>query len=131
MARYSGKGGLVYMSTSAAGAAASLLQMTEWSLNMPTDKQEVTAFGDTNKAYVLGLPDLTGSLSGFWDDTDDNMYDASRSADGVRMYLYPTDLVLTKYWYGPAWVDFSITVPVAGPVAISGDFAGNGAWGQY
>ena len=131
MARYSGKGGLVYMSTTGAAVATALLRMREWTLNMPTDKQETTAFSDSNKTYVLGYEDVSGALSGFWDDTDDGLYDGSISASGVLMYLYPTSSVLTKYWYGPAWVDFSISVSVDAPVSISGDFVANGNWGQY
>ncbi len=97
---------------------------------MPTDKYDVTQFGDSSKSYVQGLPDVTGTLSGFWDDTDDNLYDASQSSDGVKMYLYPSEDATSKYWYGTAWVDFSITTPQTGPVAVSGSFAGKDSWGQ-
>ncbi len=131
MARYAGEGGVVYISTDGTSAPTTILAMNNWTLNMPTDKHEVTAFGDANKRYVQGLPDVSGEISGFWDDTDDNMYDASQSDDGCQMYLYPSDLVTTKYWYGPAWIDFSIAVPNSGPVTVSGSFIANGSWGQY
>lgn len=130
MALYHGKKGVVYMSTTGGGTAVSVVGLKSWSLNMPTDKVEVTAFGDSNKAYVQGLPDATGDLSGWWDDTSDAMYDASRSTNGVKMYLYPSSDASTKYWYGPAWVDFSINNPVDGAVEISAAFVANGAWGQ-
>ena len=130
MAKYHGKSGVVYLSITAAGAATTVVGLTSWSLSMPTDKAEVTEFGDTNKTYVQGLPDVSGSLSGWWNDTDDNLYDASRSTDGCKMYLYPSSNAATKYWYGPAWADFSIDCPATGPVAVSGDFGAAGAWGQ-
>lgn len=130
MARYHGKKGVVYMSTTGSGAAASVVGMKSWSLNMPTDKVEVTAFGDSNKRYVQGLPDATGDLSGWWDDTSDTLYDASRSTDGVNMYLYPSTDAPTKYWYGPAWVDFSINTPGDGGIEVTASFVANGAWGQ-
>lgn len=126
---YHGKKGVVYMSTTGSGTAIAIT-LKSWSLNSPTDKVEVTSFGDVNKRYVQGLPDISGDLSGFWDSTSDDMYDASRSTDGVKMYLYPSADAPTKYWYGPAWVDFSITDPVDGAVEISASFSGNGAWGQ-
>lgn len=130
MARYHGKKGRVMMSTTLAGAAVVVTALASFSINMATDKVEVTAFGDPNKVYVQGLPDISGDLSGFFDDTSDQLYDASRSADGVKMYLYPSEDCLTKYFYGTAFVDFSINTGVAEAVAISGSFAAAGAWGQ-
>lgn len=130
MARYAGRKGVVYLSTSGSGTAASIIGLDKWSLNMPTDKIEVTAFGDGNKTYVQGLPDVDGQISGWWDDTDDNLYDASRSTSAVKMYLYPSSDVTTKYWYGTAWVDFSIQTDVKGAPAVSGSFKGASTWGQ-
>lgn len=130
MARYHGKKGVVYLSITGSGAAVAAVALRSWSLNTPTDKVEVSAFGDANKQYVQGLPDASGDLAGWWDDTSDQLYDASRSTDGVKMYLYPSSDAPTKYWYGPAWVDFSISVGNDAAVAISASFVANGAWGQ-
>ena len=130
MARYHGRKGVIYISTTGSGAAVAAVALRSWSLNMPTDKVEVTAFGDSNKTYVQGLPDASGDLAGWWDDTSDALYDASRSADGVKLYLYPSSDAPTKYWYGPAWVDFSITTAHDAAVAVSAAFVANGAWGQ-
>ena len=107
-----------------------MIGMATFTLNSPTDKVEVTAFQDTNKVYVQGLADISGELSGFWDDTSDVLYDASKSDDGVKMYLYPSSDAMTKYFYGPAWVDFSLESGVSAAVTISGSFVANGAWGQ-
>ena len=130
MARYHGKKGVVYLSTSGSGTPTATVGLRSWTLNSPTDKIEVTAFGDTNKQYVQGLPDISGELAGWWDDTYDGLYDGSRSSDGVNMYLYPSSDAPTKYWYGPAWVDFSINTANDAGVEISGSFVANGAWGQ-
>jgi hypothetical protein len=130
MARYHGKKGVVYISTSGTGNAVSAVGLRSWTLNSPTDKIEVTAFGDTNKQYVQGLPDSTGDLAGWWDSASDDLYDASRSADGVKLYLYPSSDAPTKYWYGPAWVDFSISTANDAGVEVTASFVANGAWGQ-
>lgn len=130
MARYHGRKGVVYISTTGSGDAVAAVALNSWSLNMPTDKVEVTAFGDSNKRYVQGLPDATGDLAGWWDDSSDQLYDASRSADGVKLYLYPSSDAPTKYWYGPAWVDFSIDTGHDQAVSLSAAFVANGAWGQ-
>lgn len=130
MARYSGKGGVVYLGTAGGAVASTVATLTSWSIDMPTDKLEVTGFGDANKVYVLGLPDVTGALSGFWDDTDDNLYDASRSSGPVNMYLYPSNLVTAKVFSGTAWVDFSIDCGVDGAITVSGDWVAAAAWTQ-
>lgn len=129
MARYHGKKGLVYISTSGSGSA-SVITLAEWALNMATDKVEVTSFGDANKTYVQGLKDVQGTLSGFYDDTDTKLFTAADSTDGIKMYLYPSSDALAKYFYGPAWLDASVNVPVGGAVSVSGNFSANGSWGR-
>jgi hypothetical protein len=130
MSRYHGKGGVVYMSTSGAGTAVQVASLSEWSLDRTTDTVEVTSFGDANKTYVQGLPDVQGGLSGFWEDSQDALMDASDSADGVKMYLYPSSLAPSIYFYGPAWVNASIGVDSNGAVKLTGKFKANGSWGR-
>lgn len=130
MARYHGKKQVVYISTSAAGTAVSLPGLTRWSLDRSTDKEEVSAGGDANKAYVQGLPDLKGTISAWFEDTNDMLFDASDSADGVKLYLYPSSDAPTIYHYGPAWLDASIDVPSKGAISLTGNFVANGAWGR-
>jgi len=76
------------------------------------------------------MKDLTGTLSGFWDAADDKLFLAADSVDGCKLYLYPTKNVPTKYWYGPAWLDASIEVDIAGAITIEGNFNANGSWGR-
>jgi hypothetical protein len=130
LARYHGKSGLVYISTTGTGAAASVGKLSAWTLDMPTDKVETTAFDDTNKTYVQGLKDVAGTLTGFWDDTVDTLFTAGDSADGCKIYLYPASTAITKYWYGPAWLDASIASGVSAAVTVAANFSANGAWGR-
>jgi hypothetical protein len=130
MARYHGKSGVVYLSTTGAGAATTTTSLSGWTLDLSTDKVEVTAFGDLNKTYVQGLKDIKGTLTGFLDDTGLALFTGADSTDGVRMYLYPSSASPTVYWYGPAWLDASIAVPVGGANTLSGNFVALGAWGR-
>lgn len=118
------------MSTTGTGAAASVAALTSWSIDSSTDTVEVTAFGDVNKAYVQGLPDLSGTFAGFWDNADTTLFTGAGSSDGVKLYLYPSADATTKYWYGPAWVSYSVSAGVAEAVAITANFVANGAWGR-
>lgn len=129
MSRYHGGKGRVMMSVTAAGAAVALT-LSGWTLNRATDRAEVTSFGDLNKTYVQGLPDIQGNVNGFVDSADDRLFDASESTDGVKLYLYMSTDALGIYFYGPAWVDASIEVPVSGAVSMSGSYAANGSWGR-
>lgn len=132
MARYHGKKGRVLMSTTGSGTAAAVSALNNWSLDASTDKEETTSFGDANKTYVQGLPDISGSFAGYFDDSDSTVFTGSGSSDGVKMYLYPDYTnAPTKYWYGPAWVDYSIETPVDGAVTISANFVANGSWGRF
>jgi len=130
VATYHGKKGVVYISTTGTGTASSLTKLNSWSLDRSTDRAETTAFGDSNKTYVQGLPDVSGDFAGFYDDTEDKLWSAAESADGCKLYLYPSADVPTEYWYGPAWVDYGLEVGVGDAVKISGSFAANGAWGR-
>ena len=127
VAKYHGKGGVVYLSTSGAGTAVAVVGLNAWSLDMPTDKVEVSEFGDSNKTYVQGLRDATGALSGFWHDSSDALYDAASSSDPVKAYLYPAATAPTKYFYGTFWVDFSINTGMGQAVQVSANIAAGSA----
>ena len=128
MAVYPGRNAVIYMSTTGSGSASSVLHLNKWSLNRATDKIEVTSFGDSNKTYVQGLADLKGSFEGFWDDTETKPFTAASSADGCKIYLYPSSSITTKYLYGTAWLDCSIDCGVSTAVTISGSFAAASSW---
>lgn len=97
---------------------------------MNVDRVDVTSFGDTNKTYVQGLPDIAGRFEGNYDDTENILMAARGSADGSRLYLYVDQANAPgRYAYGPAWIDVSVRTEVTGAVKVSGSFAANGAWG--
>lgn len=122
-----GKNSRLFISTSRAGALKQVALLSEWTIDMSSDKVETTALSDTNKTYVKGLKDLKGTLSGFWDDTDDALFAAADSEDGIMMAIYPKNDDGT-YWAGPAWLDASIKGGVTAAVAVDGTFSANGSW---
>lgn len=128
MAVYHGRNGIVYLSSTGTGTASSVLSLTTWSLDMSRDTVEVTSFGDTNKAYVVGLKDISGDFEGFWNDAESKLFSGADSSDGVKLYLYPSTNATSKYAYGPAWLDVSIETGVSDAVSISGSFVANGQW---
>lgn len=130
MAAYAGKKGVVYMATTAAGTASLVVKLNKWSLDQGTDKFEVTSFGDANKTYVQGLKDIKGAISGFLDDTESKPHTGADSTTGIKLYLYPSADAPGVYWYGTAWLDLSVDIPVSGAATISGSFAAASSWGR-
>lgn len=123
--RYHGKKGSVSMGTPAVLVAS----LNKWTLNAATDKADCTAFGDTNKQYVVGLKDIKGSIGGWLDDTEDALFAAADLDTPVDLELAPVStLATTLNWKGPAYVDASIDVPANGAISISGDFVAAGDW---
>lgn len=126
MARIHGRHGRLYVGlTASVSAAEPVTFLSNWSLDQSVDNVDVTAFGDGNKVYVGGLPDASGSFSGFFDNATDQVYDAAADGDARRFYLYPDARVGTTgpYWYGTALFDFSVQGAVDGAVQVSGDWA--------
>lgn len=122
MARTHGRNGRLYAAITSGGTAEPIAFLTNWSLDSSTDKIEVTAFGDTNKQYVAGLPDAQGSFSGWYDTETEQLYTASQDGVARPFYLYPNTSD-GDYFSGQAVFDFSISTPVDGAVSVSGNFA--------
>lgn len=130
MSRYHGKRGVVYASRTGSGTASPVLSQSKWTLDQATDKTDVTAFLDANKVYVQGLKDLKGTISGWWDSADDTLFDAADSADGAKLYLYPSLDAPSFFWSGPAWLDAKIDVDVKGAVTVESTFTAAGSWAR-
>jgi hypothetical protein len=122
MAKISGRRGRVYVGLASDSAVAEpVANLNQWSLQGSSEQLDATTFGDTTKTYVLGLPDAQGSFAGFYDTASDQLYTASQDGLARKTYLYP-DVADGDYWFGTAFWDFSIDVPVGGVVSISGSF---------
>lgn len=90
-------------------------------ISFATDQQDVTAFGDTNHVYVAGLPDASGSVTGFWDDATPQLYSAAVDGSPRKFYLYP-DFVNASgvYFFGTGNFSFDLTSGVGAAVKVSG-----------
>lgn len=123
MARIAGRNGRMYFSPTSGGVASPAMFIADWSVAFATDKTKVTAQGDTGHVYVSGLPDASGTYSGFFDTDGSQFYAAAVDGLARPMYLYPVATVTTKYWFGTALFDFNVTVPVEGAASVSGSWA--------
>jgi hypothetical protein len=123
LARYAGRKGRLYAGLASDSATAEPVAfLKSWSLDMSTDKIDVTALGDTNKVTVAGLPNASGDYAGFWDNATSQLFNAAVDGLARKFYLYPTTEVPTKYIWGTAFFDASLSTDVGGAVEISGSY---------
>jgi len=127
VARISGRNGRVYLAIASGGAAEPVAFLNSWSISFQTEKAEVTAFGDSNKVYIAGLPDSSGEFSGFYDDATAQTYTAATDGVARKFYLYPSTSLNTQYWFGEILPDFSVNASVSGAAEISSSWNASSA----
>lgn len=86
-----GRQAQVMIDTSSNGTTAcvDITSKAKWSFDQSVDFVDVTAFRDTSKAAVAGLPNATGSIDGFWDSADTAIYNIIGATSERKMYIYP------------------------------------------
>lgn len=124
MARIAARNLRLYLGLASDTAAAEPVAfISKLTINSETDDFEVTAGGDTNKVYVSGLPDASGTYNGFYDTATVQTYTASTDGLARRFYIYPTTpSTAGPYWFGTGFWDFALDLDVAGPAAINGSW---------
>jgi hypothetical protein len=125
--KYAGKNGLVYMSVDGASAPVLVGGMRAFTLDLSTDKIDVTEFGATNKTAVLGFPAARGTIEGFWSADDSTLRAAANSLSGTNLALYPMSAMMNRYFGGPAWVDYSLRTAVDTAVTMTGNWEARGS----
>ncbi len=130
MARSHGRYARLYVSVTSGGSAAPLVHVSQSDLNLTTDKVDVTAFSDTTKTFVAGLPDGQLSFSGFASDTASTAL-VEAALDGVarKWYFYPFASEVI-YFYGTGFFDWQSGSSVSGAVTMSGSMAQATAMGR-
>lgn len=130
MARIKGSGGDVYVDQSAdgTGSASPLRYVSSWTLDGSVDEIDVTAFGDSNKTTIAGLPSCNGTVKGFYDDTTTTgstaLWAIAQGGVARKTYLYSkAPSTSGPYWHGKANWSISYEVDVNGAVAISGTWS--------
>lgn len=118
MARIHGRNGIAYIGQTSGAAASPMTFLTDWSVNFVVNKVDVTAMGDPNTIYVVGLPDASGDFSGWYDDATLQTYTAAIDGLARNFYLYPNTNKQTNYFFGTIYPDYAVTGGVAAGVGI-------------
>lgn len=115
-------------------ALVSLIGLDSWSLSLKQDYEEVTQFGDSNKVYVPGMQDISGSVSGHLDGTDLTLVQASHAATpGMLELAYnTTDLIgsppAALTFSGLSYLDAEINTAVAKAPTVNASFRAAASW---
>lgn len=136
--RLHGKGGAIYIGgtfatkTSVPSGGNRLSFKSEWTLNRSRDYVDATAFGDPNKVWLAGLPDVSGTFRGLLDVGGDLLLSAATS-DAQNLFLMASDGTLAgstaiMIAHGPGLLDAQVTVSNADAARISGNFRASDAW---
>ena len=124
-----GKNGAIYLGGTKTGGGVKIVNKTEWTLSLNRDYVDSTVFGDTNKTYLVGLKDVSGTFAGILDIGGDAQVNAADS-DSLDIYLYADDRASNEFLvaYGPGLIDASITASNTDAIKTTGNFRAAGAW---
>lgn len=123
-----GKNGAIYID-GPKGSGTKVATKNEWTLSLNRDYVDATTFGDTNKTYLVGLRDVSGTFAGLLDVSGDLLLNAADS-DAVPMYLYADDrngfeiLVAS----GLGLIDAAVNASNTDAIRISGNFRAANSW---
>ena len=126
-----GKNGAIYLGGPKSGGGTKLAVKNEWTLALNRDYVDATVFGETNKTYLVGLKDISGTFAGLLDVSGDLTVLATDS-DSQDIYLYADDGSSPKLIAsGPGLLDASITASNTDAVRVTGNFRAAGNWSVF
>lgn len=127
--RIHGAHGQIKMDPTGGATTVVVASLNGWDLDMATDKVNVTAFGDPNKVYVQGLPDIKGTYKGWYDPVDGLViFDVAFGTTKPTLELIPSDLLPLQMFAGKGLLDSKISVASDGAVSVGGSFVAAGPW---
>lgn len=127
-----GKNGAIYLGGAAGSGGVKVATKSSWNLQRNRDYVDATVFGEANKTYLAGLPNVQGSFAGILDVSGDLLLSAATS-DAQTMYLYADDNPFSTtstilVAHGPGLIDATIDASNTDAVRITGEFRASGSW---
>ena len=110
-----------------AGTPVSIVSLNNWKASFATDYEDVTCFGDSNKVYVPGLMDISGTVGGFWNSEELALFKAATATSPGTLKLVPNKNEPTFFWTGLAYLDAAIDCTLQAP-KVTGNFKAAGSW---
>jgi len=123
MATHAGSEGKVFVGSS------QVAEVKSWSLEITSDTVDASIIGTEWRKNQATIKSWSGSLDGFWDETDTTGQGELTAGATVTLNLYPEgDDTGALYWSGDAIVtSISYSASFDGLVEVTFSFTGNGA----
>jgi hypothetical protein len=83
---------------------------------------------DTNRVYLPGMRDISGTLGGFYNAAELKLVGATDDDVPSALVLIPDTTTATIVYSGTAYLSCEIEVPVGGAPTVKGTFAAAGPW---
>jgi hypothetical protein len=126
MANHRGSEGVVHVGTTA------IAELRSWELTHENEPIEDTVLADTNRSFVAGLNNWSGSAAAFWDESDTNGQEALDVGSSVTLKFYGEGTGTGATFYTGTGIVTGVTRRAAmqGMVEADFNFRGNGALTQ-
>lgn len=122
-----GKFGKVSWDPTGGSALVPIISIKAWKGDFKTDFEDVTCFQDTNKVYLPGNMDVSGSFDGHYNSAELSLFRAAMSAVAGTLQLMPNTTESAFFWQGLAYLDASVDCSLNAP-KITGTFKAAGPW---
>lgn len=123
----SGRYGQVNYDPAGGSALTQIISINAWKASFKTDFEDVSCFGDTNKVYIPGLMDISGSFEGFWNSAELTLFKAAMQPTPGTLQLLPNATEPAFFWQGLAYMDAEIDCSMSAP-KVTGEFKAAGPW---
>jgi hypothetical protein len=99
-----GKNAVIYLAASASGSPVLLGDQLSWSIDFDQAIVDTSPLNNKWKTHVKGMIGWSMACAGNFDRASKVLWDASIVDEAVPMYLYPTSLHMSLFYYGTCWV---------------------------
>jgi len=127
MAIKTGRNGQVSWDPAGGTAYVPILSLNEWSGSFKCEYEDVTCFGNTNRVYIPGLMDSSGTFTGFWDSTELALWRAAMASTPGALKLTPNLTEPSFFMAGPAYMGGEIDCSLDAP-KVTGEWKAAGNW---
>jgi hypothetical protein len=105
--------------------AVPLLSLNAWTGDFKTEFEDVSCFGDETRAYLPGLKAAEGTLAGFYNSSNVELFEAADQTAPGLLELVPNYTDAGYMWSGSAYLDAAIDCSLQAP-KISGNWKAAG-----
>ncbi len=123
-----GRYGLVSWDPAGGSPVTPLISIKGWKGSFKTDYEDVTCFQDTNKVYIPGMRDMSGTLDGFWNSDNLELVAASQATTPGLLELTPNTTEPGFVFRGLAYLDLDIDCTVNGAPKITANWKAAADW---